>query len=311
MSKVSRQNGKSYEYLSKFFKNPVVVFSASFLFALFTVLFAERRIQIIGIVTVGAIYTFASICFAIWHEQISAEGLRRENKELKTKIETLTKGNEKLTEERDCLEKEVPKVFAHTAVKKRIEILDPQGTANFYMAYEGKNISGRPIRKVKHVIVANEKLTENKIRGAKFNTEDVHPILANIQYGNAWRNEITLESSEPTEDQAAINTQYEATLEKEYTEGFLEDKRTISYHEVAFRTDKFVVEIIAPKGFYFLSPDINVRDVFNDIEIDAEKDRIIRECSPVLRQNKGKLVWEVIKPRISYRYALLFALRKR
>lgn len=297
--------------VSNFFKNPIVVFSGSFLFALLVVLFAERSLQVWGIIGVGFIYSLGSILYAIWNERVSSERLRRKYQELNRRVASLEAENKRLIEAKNTLEIQVPKVIAYGSVEKQIRILNENGDAHFSMTYNGINESGTPLQKVRFVVNTKGKITRNKVGGCKFNHEDVYPHIRNVPFGNGWRNEIILETSEPTDDGGPITAHYEVQLDKEYAEGFREGEITESNHEVSLKTDKFSVEVIAPKGFYFTNPTFNVKDVFGNIEIPLEKDRIMRECPPLPKEGRRKILWVIKNPRLSYRYFLLFAMKRK
>lgn len=297
--------------VADFFKNPIVVFSASFLFALFAVLFGERYIQVYGIVSICIIYSVFATFYAIWKENVSSERLREKNLDLQRKVEVLDDDNRKLKKERDALEKEVPKVIAYSLVEKHIKIHNEKGDAHFSMTYHGTNVSERPLRKVRHFVSTKEKLTKDKLSNIKFNTEDILPVVENIQFGSEWRNNIFLAAAEPVSDGTPVVTHYEAELEKEYADGFKLDGTTFSFHEVSLKTDRFLVEIIAPKGFYLANPQFDIRDVFGDIEVYREKDRVTRECPPLPKEGRKKIIWDISNPRLSYRYILEFGMIKK
>jgi hypothetical protein len=177
------------------------------------------------------------------------------------------------------------------------------------MTYEGTNISECPIQKVRHFITTNQKLNKNDLQEVRFNNEDVHPDIRYVEQGKVWRNDIFFEASETVPNGAPVKTHYEAELKNEYTEGF----KTVasSFHEVSLKTDRLLLEITAPEGFFFANPNFDVRDIFSDIEVHREKDRIVRTCPPLPKMDRKKIVWDIPNPRLSYKYALLFSIKKR
>jgi len=286
-----------------FFINPVAVFVYSFLFALLTE--EKERWMIIG---VGFVYIVGSVVYAIWHEKISAREAVEENQKLKREVKELEEERDGLKKAKDVLEKEVPELITYSCVEKEIKILDKDGNARFSMTHRGINESKTLLRRVGYVLVTEIKVDKNKLSNTTINNENVIPDVTPKQYGKAWRNQIFMETSEPVPDGEPIETHYEAYLEKEYASGF--EGKTSSYHQVSLKTDKFSVVIHAPDGFYFTNPDFDVREIFSNIEVYHEKDRISKDCPPLPMQDRTKIVWKIANPRLSYIYILLFSLKK-
>ncbi len=68
----TESHNKGYkEDIIDFFKNPIVIFSAPPLIALLTVLFNDRLLQIIAVVSVGAGYAVLGAFSALYKEKIS------------------------------------------------------------------------------------------------------------------------------------------------------------------------------------------------------------------------------------------------
>ena len=310
MSQNAEQEKGTLKSVSSFFKNPIAVFTASLLIALIVVVFEKRDVQIYGIIGVGFVYSLLSIVYAIWEEKVSSRRLREEKLVLTRKVEILENDNKKLKEKKDALEKEVPKVIAYSLVEKHVKIQGENGDAHFSMTYHGTNVSECPLRKVRHSITTREKLTIDRMSNIRFNNEDLYPDVKHIQFGKEWKNNIFLEASEPVPDSNPVVTHYEADLKKEYADGF-QGGTTDSFHTVALKTDRLLFEITAPEGFFFINPDFDVRDVFSNIEIHKEKDRIARACPPIPKDDRKKIIWDIPNPRLSYMYILLFSLKKR
>lgn len=283
--------------------NPIAVFVYSLLFALFGIEMVGKDLQPIAIGGVAVAYVLISIAVAVWREKVSAREIQAEYRELKRRVSEL-----------EVLEKEVPKVMVYTFVEKHLRLKEENGNAHFSMAYHGKNISKSNLNRVRHFISTEEKIEEDQLSNVKFNNEDITPQIEHVQYikngKTSWRNDIYFETSEPVLSDRQLNTSYEAELKKEYVDAF-KDGWAVTLHEVTVRTDRFLVDIVAPEGYYFKNPIIDVRDMFSNIEIHNEKNRISIECPPVAKHNRKKIVWDVLNPRISYRYSLLFKLEKR
>lgn len=65
-------------------------------------------------------YVGISFVKAYWDENISSESFRRENKDLKSQVDTLEKEREKLQSSNEELEREIPKVLRYWEYDKRI-----------------------------------------------------------------------------------------------------------------------------------------------------------------------------------------------
>jgi len=54
----------------------------------------------------------------------------------------------------------------------------------------------------------------------------------------------------------------------------------------------------------------DVRTISTDIEIHREKERISKEWPPLPKNNRKKIIWDISNPKLSYKYILLFSLKK-
>ena len=314
MSQDEQQEKRFRQKVYNVLKNPIVVFSSSFLFALLTILFPERLMQVIGIISVFLIFSVGSILVAIWNEKMSAKEIQRSYLELQRRVKTLKDECDILRNEKMVLEKEVPRAMEYNSVEKHIQLQGNEGNARFSLAYHGINISESSLRRVRHFVITEEKVEKEKLSNVKFNNEDIRPEIKYTQHIRdgkvSWRNDIYFETSEPVPHNGRLDTSYEAELEKEYADAF-KGKEAPTSHEVSVKTDRFLVEVVAPVGFHFMNPKYDVRDMFSDIEIHHEKHRISNNCPPVPKQNREKIVWDIPNPRLSYRYILNFGLKKR
>jgi len=308
--------GKTKSVVKSFyalFANPVAVFIYSLLFALLSLELIEKDLRPYGIVGVGIVYVMGSVAFAVWNEKISAKKALEDNQNLKRRVSELETEKEALTKEKNALENEVPKAIEYSNVRKYIELKDADGNACFKMSYEGKSLSESPVDKVRHFLTTEQKVMMEKLTNTKFNNEDILPKIEYtecIKNGKTtWRNEIYFETSEPVQIGKPLDTSYDAELGKEYSEAF-KGGTSITQHEVSVKTDRFLIEIVAPEGFYFKNPVFDVRDVFSDIEIHHEKSRIRDDCMPIPKQERKKIVWDILYPKLSYRYVLKFSLEK-
>ena len=298
-----------------FFVNPVAVFTYSLLFALAASQRLGENVPY-AILSVAIVYTMGSVVYAIWNEKISARKAVDENRVLKGRVAALESEAETLRNEINILEMEVPKAIEYSLVEKQILLKDDKGNAHYKMAYHGKNISESQtsLKKVRHFLTTEKKLEENQLTNLKFNSEDVHPEVVHTEWiknaKTTWRNDIYLETTQPVDFDQPLDTAYEAELTEEYPDAF-RGGTSISLHEVSVKTDCLTVEITAPDGFYFANPSFDVRDIFSDIEIHSEKDRISKKCNPLPMQDRKKIVWRIPNPRLSYKYILMFGLKKR
>lgn len=302
--------------LNVFFKSPIVLFFFSFLSIIFTIWFTEKEMQVFAVGSLFAVYLALAAIYIFFHEKVSARGLRDENERLKAEVKKLTAEKaflfDKLDKTSRDLESQVPQVIWHKEIVKKINIHDEEGTGAITMTFDGRNVSGRPIWKVRHRLYTSNRLSKEDVLSTTFNDENVKPRVEPTRIGEGWRANIIIEASEPCEKNERIKTSYSANMTKEYAEAFVCGKKATSYHTPAFRTDLYRVEISAPKGFYFFSnPSVDVRDVFNDITIFDEIDRVMKKCFPRLKEERTKIVWELSSPRLSYQYILAFNLRKR
>jgi hypothetical protein len=315
--KVSQNGGEKRGTLKSIysvFANPIAVFLYSLLFALLSLGIVDVQMRSYAVMIVGTSYVLVSVGVAIWNEKISARRAQDENQKLKRQVDTLQTERNSLQKERDELEQEVPQVIEYSSVKKSITLKDAEGNAHFFMSYTGKSVSEGPVDKVRHFLTTAQKVQENRLAKAKFNNEDIHPRIEYTEWikngKSTWKNDIYFETCEPVQRNEPLDTSYEAELEKEYPEAFKDNGLSITLHEVSVKTDRFLVEIAAPDGFYFKNPLFDVRDMFSDIEIFQEKTRMSDKCMPTPKQDRKKIVWDIPYPKLSYRYILKFSLEK-
>ena len=302
-------------YVLKFFKSPLTAIILSILLTLATVLFVERESQIFSVLVIAFGLPIVSFLYVIWEERISSVRYRDKNIVLEREIEALKSENLKLSGINRELEREIPKVIHYTSVRKNIKIDDDKGNAVISVSYEGINISGRPMQRVKHTIGTKKPLPEDEILSMEVNGESLTPVKdVNVeckQFGDNYHvTSLYFETTKAIADRDPINISYKLKLKEEYDESFKE-KGSTSSHRISVRTDSLFTEIRAPNGFIFSpNPGIDIRERENDIEIHAEEDRIMRECSPQLDSTRSKITWSIGYPRISYVYKIVFWLRK-
>lgn len=298
---------KNNSALLQFFGNPIVHLIVAFGLVLAITLTPNRTFQIIGIAILAVVLASGSVLFRIYQEKIAAAKYMDENRELREKIEKLGKEKETLTKIKEELEHEIPKIIKYNNVVKEIRIKNANGDAIFSLSYEGVNESGNPIDRLKTDIHTKKEII---VESASVNEESVTPTVEHVLHDDKCKSEIILPIRKAVPPEKPIKYGYEAHFKGEYDGAFGEGTSSTA-HRINLPTDIFTVRIRAPPRFIFYpNPNIQVRDIFNDIEVHNEEDRILRDYPPFLDAKRQKIVWTIKWPKISYKYLLFFQLKK-